>query len=188
MKIMGTKPKVLHKTEKVFLVFILLGSLLGSIMLKNDFLHDFGYLFIEGFFPIKYSGFLGSMACSLLFLAVTFYLGFSPVSRPIICLLPILRGVGMGLAAGYVYLTYGVSGILLAVSVFLPNALITAGAVLLGVREAVRMSEAVWSAAFCGGGKPDVRLYAAKFAVLCGICFVAALLHGLVCFLMAGHM
>ena len=71
------------------------------------------------------SNFIDSLKFNLLFLLITFIFGFCAVGTPIITLIPIIKGLGMGLMCGYLYLKYNFSGLGYCVLIIYPGLIIS---------------------------------------------------------------
>ena len=84
--------------------------------------------------------FLSSMASSFLFTLASFFSGLTMWGMFLTPLLPLLRGFGLGLTAGYLY-GFGGIGIWYFICIVLPGAFSSALTVLLTSSEAIRFSK-----------------------------------------------
>lgn len=128
-----------------------------------------------------------SFSESFLPLLLCFWLGFSAAGQPFEPLIPALRGVAAGLSLAGLYEGYGLAGIGMSAVLIVPGAALSAFALIIAAREALELSGRMFSLAFGGvaAGTVDLRLYLTKFALLCGIIAVSALLDSLLTLLSA---
>lgn len=169
-----------------FSAFLIAGMVLGALVARNaDFaaLSKLDFLFYSNFKTRAvqpfYSVFSASFASSFLFIAFCFLCGLSMWGLFIIPAALVFRGFGLGLTSGYLYASYGVSGILFNLAVIMPGAFICCLALLLAAREGVRFSRKI---AHCGTSsqngtisRTNIRLYLLRFGAILGVAFLAAL-------------
>lgn len=121
---------------------------------------------------------LKSFAGSTVFLGAAFVLGFSAIAQPVEILLPVIKCMGLGVTIAQVYTQNGKSGILICLIIILPCAVLSVYALLLGVREAIGLSNILLSGVLSQkqteGLLPTVKLYATKFLVLEAVVAVSA--------------
>lgn len=84
-----------------------------------------------------------ALTSSAVFLALAFLSGFSAIGQPVALFVMFLRGLGLGSYAGYLYLSFGMRGVLFCAVVLLPGALLTVAALALSCREAFRLSNRI---------------------------------------------
>jgi Integral membrane protein DUF95. len=169
-----------------FAAFLIAGMVLGALFARNaDFsaLGKLDFLFYSNFKTRAvqpfYSVFSASFASSFLFIAFCFLCGLSMWGLFIIPAALVFRGFGLGLTSGYLYSSYGGSGILFNLAVIMPGAFICCLAILLAAREGVRFSRRI---AHCGTSsqngtisRTNIKLYLLRFGAILGIAFLAAL-------------
>ena len=83
-------------------------------------------------------------------------------------LLPLFKGMGLGMICGTLYADYGIRGFGYCVMVILPGALLSALAVILSAKEAIRASSFIF-ARFCLSREAEqtsFRNYTVKFFIL----------------------
>lgn len=121
-----------------------------------------------------------SLCSSTVFLGCAFVLGFSAIAQPLEILIPLIRGLGLGVSVAQIYSQSGRSGIITCGVIILPCAVISMYALVVGVRESVGLSNIFMSNALCSGqttGLLDaVKLYATKFLVLEAVVAVSAVI------------
>ena len=126
---------------------------------------------------------LSYFAGDLLFLAVAYIMGLCAGGLPILLLLPVLRGLGIGVVSGWLYMSYGATGVGYAVLVLYPATLISMLVMLAACKESMLMSSDML---LLLGGKLDraesgLRLYSTRYVVLLMVTAVAAVLDA-ICF------
>ena len=83
---------------------------------------------------------LGYFGTDLLFLLAAFLLGLCAAGLPLLLLLPVLRGFGMGVLSGWLYVSQGFTGIGYSVLILYPSAVISALIMLSCCKESILMS------------------------------------------------
>ena len=118
-----------------------------------------------------------------LFLAVAYILGLCAGGLPLIMLLPVLRGLGIGVVSGWLYMTHGATGVGYSVLVLYPATVVSILVMLAGCKESMLMSSDML---LMLNGKLEraesgLRLYSTRFMVLTMVSVIAAVLDAL-CF------
>jgi len=83
---------------------------------------------------------LGYFGTDLLFMLAAFLLGLCAAGLPLLLLLPVLRGLGMGVLSGWLYLSQGFAGIGYSVLILYPSAVISTLLMLSYCKESMAMS------------------------------------------------
>lgn len=97
--------------------------------------------------------FLTSFLSAALPLLAVFFLGFCAIGVPVLYLIPLIRGLGLGLGYGTLFHIYGWQAMATA-AVHLPSAVLSTLVLVYACREAVRLSFRFWSCAGRGEGPP----------------------------------
>ncbi len=124
--------------------------------------------------------FLSSFFSTAFLLCVAFFCGLwvaGPVGTVLVAL---FKGAGIGLAMGFIYLNYGVSGFLICALFILPWALITSFAVIVACREGFSFSIDLIRTLSPAGNTclgQDFQLYALRFVVCFGLTALAAVIQ-----------
>lgn len=126
---------------------------------------------------------IGYFGTDLLLLGLAFLLGICAGGLPLLLFLPLLRGLGIGVVSGWLYLNYGAAGIGYSVLVLYPAAIVSVLVMLAACKESILMSSDML---LMLGGKLDraesnLRLYSTRYAVLLLVSVIAAALDAL-CF------
>ena len=135
-----------------------------------------------------FSNALGYFAGDLLFLALAYLLGLCAVGLPFLLLLPVLRGLGIGVVSGWLYMTYGPTGVGYSVLVLYPAAVVSILVMLAGCKESMLMSSDML---LMLGGKleraeSNLRLYSTRYFVLVLASIFAAALDALAFMVFSG--
>ncbi len=176
-------------TASVFAVGLILGTISYCRMSDSilPFLTDTDNSFLE----VRTNGEFGeillkSLSASTIFLGMLFLLGFSAIGQPAEFAVVLVRGAGVGVTMAQVYSAFGKSGILSAVLLTLPSAIISAYGIIIGTREAVGLSNILlrdlFSERTSGGLLDRAKLYGTRFLVLEAIMAVSATADGLCSF------
>lgn len=131
----------------IMCLFLLLGVISGVICAGNGsgslierldalFLTDFENKRSEGAFAV----FSVSFSSSFLLLLADFLLGISPWGFFVLPAIPLVKGLGFGASAGYMYAAYKAAGIFYNILVVLPGAFISALALAAISKESFRFS------------------------------------------------
>ncbi len=138
---------------------------------------DFLKLFFESFLSLTAQ------------LFVVFILGFWAVSQPVELLIPLLKGLGLGASLAQIYAVSGAKGFLIVLLLIIPYTLVSVFALVIGIREAVRLSNIFARKAFfdtnTNGMKEITSLYCQKFGILEIIMLSASLIDCLCTFVFA---
>lgn len=125
-------------------------------------------------------------------LLITFLLGFSAISAPVIFLVPLYKGLGLGLSMGYLYMNYGFKGVGYCAFMIVPSAVLSVIAILLGCKESFHFSKIFLHYLFVGpkeagaSALPALRVYAVRFLLLLALVLGAALIESILTLLFGG--
>lgn len=187
MQNLRTSSDFIHKNN--FFAFLagiaILGVLLGVMsycFMSEDFLKQMA-LAQENFIDMRKNQdfahiLIKSFTSSTIFLGSAFVLGFSAIAQPVELMIPLIKGLGLGVTIAQVYTQSGKGGMLTCLLIILPCTVISMYALLMVVREAIGLSNILMSDALSikqsDGLLPTVKLYAAKFLVLEAVVAVSA--------------
>lgn len=173
-----------------------LGVVLGTVLYctldaeRKKTLDDIAEDFVSGrlgntFWETMVNSFSGAF----IMLVVCFALGSCVIAQPAEVFVPLFRGLGVGAAIAGMYGRFGVSGVGVSALLIVPNAVLSAFALIMASREAVRFSSALYGMTFgktTADARPDVRLYLTKFVILCAVLALSAFSDGVITFASAG--
>ncbi len=137
-----------------------------------------------------FSQWLSSCFQPLCLLALLFFSGVSACGAPLVVLVPVFWGIGLGLSETY-YAQSGMSGWLVLAVVLLPPAIMELVALLMACSEALRLTllmavQFLPRSARCGGLWQDFRLYCVRFLVLLAFVLGAGALDVILRLLLGG--
>lgn len=195
----ASKADLLQKRKRIFFFLIgvfLIGMMYGSILLRDKsgtFLKHLGII-QETILSDKadqsvFESFCGSFGSSLLFFGCSFLCGLSAIGQPLAVLSLFLKGLGLGSSMGYLYLHYGLSGIGYSALFLLPSGAIAVFALLLSVKESLRLSNLLFFALIRGREQISAtvwKLYLCKHGILLLILGISALVDTVITFFFAG--
>ena len=126
---------------------------------------------------------VGYFGTDFLFMLAAFLLGLCAAGLPFLLLLPVLRGLGLGVVSGWLYRTYGVAGMGYSLLVLYPAAIVSVLLMLSYCKESMVMSGDMLL--MLSGKVPraenSLRLYTTRYLMLLLLSMLAAVLDAL-CF------
>lgn len=182
-----------HYTKKYYSLLalgalFLAGVLLGALLLRTAGEDTIQLLLrmVNGFVENRrdqtlLQNFTSGAVASLLFLGVLFVCGFCAIAQPVIVLLPLFRGVGIGFSMATLYAAHGTGALGYVALLMLPGTVITTLAILVCCRESMRLSSSFF--AVMGGGEHrdgplySPRIYLARFFACGVLCMLSAFLE-----------
>ncbi len=131
---------------------------------------------------------MNSFSGAFVLLLGCFILGYSAVSQPVEIIIPVFRGLGMGVSLAGMYSRYGIRGFGMSMVLIIPGGIISAFVLMFAVREALRMSGSICMIIFSDRNIQrtlDHKLYFTKFVILTAILVISSLIDSLFTFLFA---
>lgn len=124
-------------------------------------------MFKENFSAVSENSYLLTFSSSLLsifiYIIAILLLSLSLWGGMIVPILPLLRGIGVGIAAGCLYLSYGIKGILFYILVLLPGAFLSSIILIIYTKRSMIFTNKLRSKFFPNSSLdklwPDFRLY-----------------------------
>ncbi len=184
----GTSIRISGKNDKLlrwFLIAILLGTLLGSVLYV---LYPSHMIWQESLFrqgigtaPAAFDFtemFLAICIVSVVWTFLMAVLGTSLVGVPFIICLLVLRAAAIGAVLSELYCLQGSAGLLTAVLFVMPYAVFSMFVYVLGIRESIRFSVSLLQLVRQGRGDSlSVRLYLIRFLMILMLMLAAGLLQ-----------
>lgn len=123
-----------------------------------------------------FSNFCGSMLTSLIFMAVTFIFGLCSIGVPLISIVPVIRGLGLGMISGHLYSEYALNGLGYSLLVLYPGSLISIIALLMCCNESILMSQDMFLVMMNKPAKNSsaIKMYCARYLVILIIAAIGA--------------
>lgn len=170
------------RIQVTFAVILLLGVACGSFfsagvgldtLKKLDFLFNSNYT-AHGNAQIA-SVFVACAASAFLFVFACFLCGLSVWGAFLVPVVPFVRGIGLGITAGYLYSTYGLHGGMFYAIVLLPGAYCCCLAIVLAAKEALLFSRKLSSSGLSEkGDAPKLVNYLSQFVRILALVFLGA--------------
>lgn len=159
----------------LMLALFAFGMIVGAGLLRSDssdFIRDFvcvfdAYTDARGSQKI-YTVFFHSIAVNFLFLISAFGFGLSCIGLPITVMLPVIKGLGMGIVSGYLFSHFAMSGIGYYLLTIFPGAVLSSSALLLACNSGSFMSMDIL-ATVTGRKTPEAEMiknYLKQFLIL----------------------
>lgn len=156
-------------------LLLVAGMLLGLMVLRDAGVDTLSFLMelLDGGRTAGPMDFWETFRCSLMptlgLLTLLFLMGLCAVAPPLIALVPLFKGMGFAVVAGY-YMTQGLSNWRLVALRLFPDAFFSSVVVLLGASFAMRMSVNLFRSAFAGQAAEHatrgLQIYCVKFILL----------------------
>ena len=149
----------------ILIILTLAGVVAGSIIAKNGAAGKSSLLsfFSQGAFTQAavakglFSLITASFLSTALIIVLSFFSGLCAAGMPVLIFLPVIKGIGVGIAFGGFYIQFGCKGIIIAALCLLPQAVIASLAVILSCRDSFRFSVRLVSAVLPVGEQPQLR-------------------------------
>lgn len=153
----------------IFVIIFAIGIIIGAKVINSDnlIMQDQIKTLLNSF-TIKRAGqgIINSFAESLFSVSVfslaTVFLGFSLIGYPLIIMIPLLRGMGIGAVCGYLYSVYKFTGLGYSLLMIYPGALFSTLSLLLMSNDCCEYSKNAYSKAILGRGqfeKDETRVF-----------------------------
>lgn len=159
----------------LFLVLFAIGMIIGAILIKKDnseIINSFLNIF-KTYIRIKKeqsigSNFINSLAINLIFVLCAFILGLCAVGLPFISMLPVIKGVGIGMLTGFLYSNFALRGLGYCILVLYPGLMPAVYTLLLscniGVNTSYNMLLTLSSNKIIKG-ETNLKIYCLKFLI-----------------------
>ncbi len=136
----------------IFVGLILIGMILGAIYAKNadsEMISSLDFLFTTNLDARLSQGFFGTfcacLASDFLFLFSIYLFGFAPWGIPFMLLAVLFKGFGIGITAGYLFITNSLSGVGFYLLILLPGTFLFCIALILFSNSAFLFSKRVFA-------------------------------------------
>lgn len=177
----GKSLKKLFDNSRIFLLTAMFtaGLVAGAILLKSDSLiTDKISILFDTYSSLRaeqslFQNFCNSFAINGLFIILNIFLGFSLIGYPLLTVLPIFKGLGIGAVCGYLYSTYKFVGLGYSILMIYPGAIVSAFALIVSCNDSSEYSRNAYLKSVRGRGqyeKDETRVYLTRQLVFLGIC------------------
>lgn len=193
------KSGVMKNNQKLIILTVLFicGLFLGAIAVKNtnDTLAERLRMLIENFCLVRsqqsiFVNFLSMFGTECIFLVPAMIFGICVVGEPILWLLPLVKGMGIGIISAYLYSNHSLNGMLYFAVILLAPAVFSVAALLLGCKESILMTRDINRILFIngehGGNTEFLKLYILRYIVLFASVLLSSGLGSFLTFAFAG--
>jgi hypothetical protein len=119
---------------------------------------------------------------AFLALGVIFLLGFGSIFSVFVPLVLLVKGLGTGLTLAHIYTSFAANEMLKMLIIIIPYAVFSTLVLIVGCREAMRMSVSIFKITIsCGYLPVDYKLYINKFIILTAILIIGAVVNTFIC-------
>lgn len=124
------------------------------------------------------STFLNSTFKFTIYIVIIYICGLCAIGSPMICAVPLLRGLGVGFISGYLYSTYALKGLGYCLLILYPGLLVSVFAMFMCCNEGIMMSYDLLLTVgkLPTGNATSIKLYNTRFIVLTLINVAAAVI------------
>ena len=158
------------------LIFFAVGLILGAIIIKNNnsFVIDTFMDMFKTYISVKKEqsiglNFINSLTVNLAFILFSFILGLCAVGLPLISVLPLIKGIGIGMLSGFLYSNFALSGLGYCVLIIYPGLIPATFALMLscstGISSSYNMLFSL-SSSKSSKGELSLKFYCLKFLVI----------------------
>lgn len=181
----------------MFSILLLSGLLIGVLVAKNgneSILTQVNRMF-DSFYSVRENqsisaSVVNSLKVSCAFWLINLLFGLCIIGVPFVTVIPVIRGLGIGLVTGYIYSIYGIKGIGYCFLIIFPGALISFIALIYAVSDSFKMS--LYTLSSCvnsgapKGGAEKIKIFAVRQIFYLMLFAVSAFIDGIANKLFAG--
>lgn len=187
----------IRKEILIFSMLLISGLLIGVMIAKNgneSILTQVSDIF-NSFYSVRENQSIGASVINSLKVSCSFWLvnllfGLCLIGIPFVTVIPMVRGLGIGLVTGYIYSIYGIKGIGYCFLIIFPGALISFIALIYSVSDSFKMSLYTLSACINSATQKDgaekIKIFAVRQIFYLMLFAVAAFTDGIANKLFAG--
>lgn len=135
------------------------------------------------------NNFIESLFSVSIFNLISVFLAFSLIGYPLIMIIPLLRGMGIGVVCGYLYSVYKFTGLGYSLLMIYPGALFSIFALILICNDCSEYSKNAYSKAIIGRGqfeKDETKIFLTRQVVFLAISAFGALIDSVCARLFVG--
>lgn len=181
----------------MFSILLLSALLIGVLVAKNgneSILAQVSRMF-DSFYSVRENQSIGASVINSLKVSCAFWLinalfGLCIIGIPFVTVIPVIRGLGIGLVTGYIYSIYGIKGVGYCFLIIFPGALISFIALIYAVSDSFKMS--LYTLSSCvnsgapKGGAEKIKIFAVRQIFYLMLFAVSAFTDGIANKLFAG--
>lgn len=173
-----------NKSPLAITILFITGIILGTITINkhNEFILIKTAEIFKDYLAVQagqslFALFMNSVFKFSIYILMIYILGLCAIGSPLICALPLIRGLGAGLISGYLYSAYALKGIGYCVLIMYPGLLISVFAMIIGCSKGIEMSYDLLRAVTAGQPcvETGLKKYTSRFFVILAVTVAAAL-------------
>lgn len=176
-----------NQTLTILCVLLLTGMFLGAVCVKHAgeaMLEKIetltGAYFVTGNESSIIKNFLSYISADTQFIILSVLFGMCVIGEPILWLLPVIRGLGLGIITGYIYKTFNVQGVIYSTVLIVVPAVISSLAMAVSCKESILSSRDIRSTLKQDDKQFNYREFIKLFAVRNLILYVFVILSGII--------
>ena len=176
-----------NQTLTILCVLLLTGMFLSAVCVKHAdeaVLEKIkaltGAYFVTGNESSIIKNFLSYISADTQFIILSVLFGLCVIGEPILWLLPVIRGLGLGIITGYIYKTFNVQGVIYSTVLIVVPAVISSLAMAVSCKESILSSRDIRSTLKQDGKQFNYREFIKLFAVRNLILYVFVILSGII--------
>lgn len=178
-----------HTVTLGLLLLFILGCIIGTLLIRAE--SPLSSLAVSMF--KKYNGLVVSygfvknlynlLLCNMLIIIFLFFMGLSAVGAPFVCIISVIKGIGIGIVSSYIYKTYLLSGFGYCMTVLYPQQIMNMLAMFIAMNESYSFSKQIFDTINSSSVQYDFekKLYIIRFIFAVFIqafsCIIGALLN-----------
>ncbi len=187
----GKKLKSLYENSRIYLLVLLFatGIITGALNINRDnLIADELKIIVESFTDMRagqgISGiFFNSFMMNCIFVIVNLFLAFSLIGYPLILFIPFLKGLGIGAVSGFLYSSFGFTGLGYCLLIIYPGAVVSAFALVNACNDSCEYSKNSFNKSILGKGvfeKNETKIMLIRQLVFIGVTALSSVADALV--------
>ena len=139
-----------HRTTLLVFILIITGLTAGALMIKfNDPVTEIIVSYFKNFSGLVvtrsfFENFLSLFFVNELFVVISYVFGLCAIGAPIVCSLPLIKGIGIGAVSAYFYKAYALTGFGYCMLIFFPPQIIYLFSMIISANESFTMSKEIY--------------------------------------------
>ncbi len=187
----GKKIKELFKNSRVFMLTLLfaIGIIIGAMCTETNIIKELN-IHIKSYMITKAGQgilelFCNSMISNIVFMGLTVFLAFSLIGYPLIIWIPFLKGLGLGVVCGFMYVNYKLSGFGYSILTIIPGATMSTFALISACNYSCEYSKNAYLKSVIGKGqfeKDETKIFITRQIILSIICAFSSMIDSILSF------
>ncbi len=189
----GKKLKGFYEKSMIFILLLLfvIGILMGALNInKDNVIADELKNTVDAFTQIRggqgiWKTFAESFFVNGIFQFVSIFLAFSVIGYPFILLIPLLKGLGIGAFSGFMYSSFGWTGVGYCLLIIYPGVLISTFALINSCNDSCVYTKNLYLKAICSKGvyeKDETRIMLIRQVLYLTVTLVSSITDSIVAY------